>query len=299
MLEEIRSAEDIVSDNKQTFKGIKRKFDLEKEESEKEKETQVRSMTKIYENALQVVVCLGDAPNARLALNLMISTTILPKTMSPNAFSNHVWGFYAARKQDKVLAADLSALIDLMNHDWFSRAWIVQEVVVARYITVVYGGYKLRWEDLLAFLNILSEEKNASLISLFRNTGREFVNQPMSFGPSHAVSITHYRGQFLSKEPIPLFKALRTYHGLLATKPRDKIFALLGFTTLRHELDHLVHYTDKSNSNLLLKIAYHMIKHGNFFEVLQLAGIGWDQPAETDPSYVADLPSWVVNVSFY
>ena len=46
------------------------------------------------------------------------------------------------------------AFIELLNHPWFDRVWVVQEVALASQIAVIYGDMRIPWETLITAMNI-------------------------------------------------------------------------------------------------------------------------------------------------
>jgi hypothetical protein len=48
------------------------------------------------------------------------------------------------------------AITDLLSVPWFHRIWIIQEVAVARKMTLVYGDRSVLWDDLIKLANIVS-----------------------------------------------------------------------------------------------------------------------------------------------
>jgi hypothetical protein len=40
--------------------------------------------------------------------------------------------------------------LELITHDWFTRAWVLQEVSYATYVHFQYGEHEVRWDILEA-----------------------------------------------------------------------------------------------------------------------------------------------------
>jgi Heterokaryon incompatibility protein (HET) len=101
-------------------------------------------MNDIYKTASRVFVCLGDAPDARLGISLVHELVFLSSWVSKTALAKHVLA-YSDRidNGDEVLKSRLTDLLDLLHHPWFGRIWIIQEVVVAKSLTVLYSNYVL------------------------------------------------------------------------------------------------------------------------------------------------------------
>lgn len=107
-----------------------------------EKAVQVPLMSDIYAKAVQTLICLTeplpppasrsvlDAWYAKLKLGMcwfvLFGTSLVKKRWPPT------WA--------EVKAVDLA-----LNQSWFGRVWTVQELVVSRYPTVLYGSFQWNW----------------------------------------------------------------------------------------------------------------------------------------------------------
>ena len=46
------------------------------------------------------------------------------------------------------------AFIELLNHPWFDRILVVQEVALASQVTVIYGDIRVPWETLITVMDV-------------------------------------------------------------------------------------------------------------------------------------------------
>jgi hypothetical protein len=92
--------------------------------SSSEKTVQVRRMREIYERAAHVLVCLGDG-SAYLAFGLLRELKDLQQRFGDVYLNQHITLFLLLQKTDLHLRARLRALLELMQHPWFKRAWYV------------------------------------------------------------------------------------------------------------------------------------------------------------------------------
>jgi hypothetical protein len=254
-----------------------------------EKSEQVRMMKEIYHQSDRVYICLGENPDAWLAIKMLNDLVILKQLASKATLSRHLFHFYAGRsKGDKYLDAQLTALLDLLHHPWFNRIWVVQEVVAARSIRIIYGSYVIPWESLMILVKLFVDPETQEIMSIFQYSGDVWVARPVPLGPTHASFMNGFRDLFRRKQTIHLYEALRTFLAFKSSVPRDKIFALLGLTDASKELRPLVRYEKDATPALLLGVANYILEQGNLFQILHFAGIGWDHSLRS-------LPSWVVN----
>ncbi len=252
-----------------------------------EKSQQVKMMRDIYETASRVVVCLGENPDAWLALGMLNQLMFMKSFKTQKAWAEDVFNYFRMKDSNELLDAQLTAFLDLLHHEWFDRVWVIQEVVVARSITVLYGNRQVAWESFTFIMETLVNHDIAEVVGVFQHSGESGVTRPVPLGETQAAFMAGYREKFKKGQFYPLYDALRLFLAFKATKPRDKIFALLGLTESASDLNHIIDYK-RSMSSILLEVADFILEKGYLLEVFHLAGIGWER-AE------ADLPSWVVD----
>ncbi|KIW08382.1 uncharacterized protein PV09_01296 [Verruconis gallopava] len=128
---------------------------------------------------------------------------------------------------------------------WFSRAWIVQEVALARNLVLLCGDRFLPWENVETLGHLIQVQRWAPLIgknvaqTLFRAAGDHTVRlymmrENLNVQRAQALSaLTVEDGNSVTKEAKLIWyrylqKLLLEGRSYSATDPRDKIFALLG-----------------------------------------------------------------------
>ena len=107
-------------------------------------------MTEIYERADCVRIWLGDSdPSSDLAI-LFIKQQILQlqhfDDLSSSTDSSDKW----------------KALLELMQRDWFSRRWVVQEVTLAKKAIIHCGKAKLVWTKFAVAVELFVEVETAT-----------------------------------------------------------------------------------------------------------------------------------------
>lgn len=218
----------------------------------------------------------------------MLHHLIFAKTFKTReAWAEEIYGLFMMKDLNELLNAQITAFLDLLHHPWFDRVWVVQEVVVARSIIMLYGNYQMLWDYFMLIMDTPFDPDTAEVVPIFHHSGEDGVNHPLPLGLTQAAFMTGYRDKFKRGQVYQLYYTLRIFLAFKATDPRDKIFALLGLTDSASDLNHIVDYT-KSMSSILLEVADDILEKEHLLEVFHLAGIGWDR-AEADP------PSWVVD----
>lgn len=86
-------------------------------------------MRQIYSNASQVVVFLGSGS---------------PNTDALFEFLNH-----KASKGVRMSDQDLSGFLEVISNPYWQRAWIIQEVAVARSVTLICGSKRTTWDRIV------------------------------------------------------------------------------------------------------------------------------------------------------
>lgn len=105
-----------------------------------ERGSQVAMMGDIYSNADSVFVCLGDSPTACDAARIVaeLSPHVDRELKRYGTFDK-----IPDISPDEITSCDMfhwEAFRSMMHGNWFSRAWVVQEVGLARDGVVLYGN---------------------------------------------------------------------------------------------------------------------------------------------------------------
>ncbi|TVY38504.1 hypothetical protein LSUB1_G006880 [Lachnellula subtilissima] len=190
-------------------------------------------MAGIYRNAKQVTVWLGFDQESTLALSLarrLWIRTRLSGVMGSSSYSldapEPAW----------------QALQRLLQHRWFQRSWVVQEVMSSN-LVVRYGNAEIDWVTLSRFAMAVESEPQSmrKLYSLTKN------KDPNSSG-SDALKIKYIRimEEFRSMHSAEdqhlslLFYLIRMFRSgcrFKATNTQDRVYALLNLSGVaRHFL---------------------------------------------------------------
>lgn len=259
-----------------------------------EKSHQVRKMHTIYAKAARVTVCLGDSPDAHLARSLIRHLYYRIILSKPEDLTVVISTIYTTSEiqNDMNKPPEWLALLKLLRNPWFERCWVVQEVVLASKIYVTYGGKYIDWENLLCVINAFmpGEGREFSPIRMLlvdEPGNREVTTVPM--GLLHPLTMENYRRRYGEGLSLNFYHLLRYTSTFKATEPRDKIFALQGFTDAANALP--IDY-ELTLEEILINTARYLMKKPEGIEVLQHAGIGWRDESDT-----LKIPSWAVDWS--
>lgn len=62
------------------------------------------------------------------------------------------------------------AFIELLDHPWFDRAWVVQEAALVSRTTVIYGDMRIPWEILITAMNVFGSPEMGLLVTSTEDT---------------------------------------------------------------------------------------------------------------------------------
>jgi hypothetical protein len=263
-----------------------------------EKSIQVQLMIDIYAGAEQVDVWLGQpADDSNLALEFVpkLETAFQQiRTVDEDINMERLSGVDGCGRNSK----GWQALRALLKRSWFSRAWIVQEVAVAKSVTLHCGSATLAWESLKY---VLQEDFASGLHQLTWNESWGYKSRPDTMD----ISLLHSIGELYRLRRLPsLYTNLIYFRAFDATDPRDHVYAFLGISTNRHDSEFKPDYRERVEE-LFTRTARHLLfqqshdgPHQRMLPerilslqvthcpLLHAAGIGWKRK-------YTELPSWV------
>ena len=258
-----------------------------------DKVSQIPLMAKIYSGAAQVVGCLFpreiwfllylDQTFVREILCLPPATPLGPKHFLPIH-----WRF-----------RDWFALVDVIQDSYWNRAWIVQEICLAKKLVfLVNDPYTyFTWDQFCPALK--------NLYALIQMDKVSNVKSFSSIHPEFYTIITQMSDRLDMLEGLKadihsdnradwpiLANIVEGIYSVWSTNLRDQIFALLSLASDGEAPELRPNYDEQSISHreMLCKITVYFLEQGRI-QFLLLAGLantyeGCDRP-------VPDLPSWV------
>lgn len=143
------------------------------------------------------------------------------------------------------------AFSSFYDQPWFQRLWVVQEVLPAREASVICGTHSIDWHLVKAAAAWYTYK--AGLI----HSKYDATRQVDGIAHCRAMNIpwtvrmgSEFMAELMGQTVRPIYQwsfadLLTTFRNRLAGDPRDKVFALLGISTL-HDSD-----SDKGKSSLL------------------------------------------------
>jgi hypothetical protein len=191
-----------------------------------ERSSQVALMSRIYRDA-QVFIWLGDEDAhtwealrlahqlAKLAggewnldratlskktqIDKMLPTQLLPPAKHPS------WKY----------------LEDIFWKPWFFRAWIIQEIVLAKTLTIIIGSFSFPWQTFelaTEFLGKITQRQNH----------KTYIGDGLNIVTSPFTNLNELRASLLQSRGASLENLLVLTNASRSTLPVDKVYALQG-----------------------------------------------------------------------
>ena len=304
-----------------------------------EKSFQVRIMDSIYGEARKVWVWLGTSEGLPVdhALELVQKLARANRDMNRHLLNGELSGlgldWKTATLDGRILKKNnipssfrdksWRALISLLERQWWSRMWIIQEISLAGSADLLIGDRMLPWEDVArcsTFLSmgldtVLSEQLErqceangrvslvgAGLVTL--NVIQFLITTPMSANASMTSYLTGRR-ELISKAAV-LCVLLHLSRGWKATDPRDQVYALLGlvsrisaeqptpggmanFIVPDYDKSEELEGDKKSQYQVFRHVAERIIEGTRWLGYLTLVGGVGEKSVDGIPSWVPDL----------
>ncbi|KAH7066261.1 heterokaryon incompatibility protein-domain-containing protein, partial [Paraphoma chrysanthemicola] len=179
-----------------------------------EKVHQVAQMGDIYSKAIQVYVWLGANPDLAPVLENLRKLRLPP---------------FDGRRLDVVLRNRNALESYFCGNEYWERAWIIQEILLARAVVVWADKVPLRFEDLhWNFGFLLFSWKDKSIAHFFLRKGSSETPE------LHASKFSEFKAHF---QGIDLISLLQQFPDKICEVPRDRIFSLLAMSKFGYRID--------------------------------------------------------------
>ncbi|KZM25251.1 uncharacterized protein EKO05_0007412 [Ascochyta rabiei] len=281
------------------------------QEDRKEKGTQVRRMNSIYSRASRVLVWLGpSAGEATGAFGVLcaLANEALQKQLHVDTDGVEEAQYTTTSHEHEPIVLD--AVPHIRKEDlwgkvmlffcqaWYTRLWVLQEIVLAREATVVWGDCSISWKHVGAAIESIRANELLHMILATRNLQNAFFMWHLSTAHRNSEHLHSDDSSPKSNrnELFPFFHLLDIARSFEVTDPRDKIYGLLGFSTTDNGFsagDITPDYT-LSTSEVYTQVTRSFIEKDQNLDILALAlyvAPRWRQPED----YIDNLPSWAPN----
>jgi hypothetical protein len=189
------------------------------QDNKEERNQQVGMMKDIYQNASQVLIWLGKESEADRVGIAMLNVFKLSIDIN-DEYQYHFDQNATDGIMPPVSSSAWTGLVKLFQRDWFSRVWVIQEVVKATKVSVLCGPKSVDW-DL-----IVQVSRACQKIGYLGG----YTIESAAHGTHSAHIIDFLKSQGEEATMMKLLPLTRKYK---ATEGRDKVIALLGMAVDR------------------------------------------------------------------
>lgn len=249
------------------------------QESDEERTMSVRMMGDVFARASRVLIWLGiETSTDKDAFSLF--------EMFENSFAKHGFFHVDNTETNDVVPGyeqmglptsekkEWGAAATLFQRPYFSRMWIVQEVVRSTDAMVFCGPHTVKWETLLSVVRSVSVHGMMGYHQI-EHTARG------------ALSVT-LMGDLKDSHDVQLLKVLVSTRHFKSTDPRDRIYAILGITTSPNQTGVIIDYA-LSTAEVFTSLATYNMLNVKSLAILGSAGLSKDSNTNSL------LPTWVPN----
>jgi hypothetical protein len=251
---------------------------------EKEEEWQLKLMARIFKQAEQVAIGLGDKSEAdasaiefvrEIASSASPSSSEDERVAVPLTFDRSI-------KQTSWSEGIGFAILNLFERAWWRRMWTVQELMLPREATLYYGDEAITFHTFQRFFEM--EEKIEVLI------GGPFYSKLISHKAwIGAKRVSQLRSRYLLGRYPTLPQLLWATQFHLSRTPETKVYALIGILDPEEQSSQLlVHDKALSDEENFINIAIHILTKYNNLDLLLHKSCR--RTAEMSKSL---LPTWV------
>lgn len=168
--------------------------------------------------------------------------------------------------------------LEMFKRPWFTRIWILQEIVYAQRITILFGKRKVGWDEVVEWVRYWRDRSPDT-----RNTS---IEEPVEFGIAMTAVMDDWRSRVQNGIfNLPLSTCTHESQYCESTDPKDKIFALLSIA--RDVSEHFeIDYT-WSEAEICRRLTQHTIAQSNRLDILRCIG------TRRTLRDAHPLPSWV------
>jgi hypothetical protein len=234
-----------------------------------EKAIQIRILPRIFESAEMVFAWIGneeDDSHEALETLLQIRTNEVKPDVWPAGLPR-----IPPEWQDPGLPPMKSPvwrhIAVLFQREWFQRAWIIQEVVLASKVKIVCGSWEISWDDIFLAVKLCLDWSRT--LGVADNRVREMLSclhQP--------YTLAQTRADFKSMKLSPRFNMmalLDEFAYTQSTKECDKLFALLGISLDAETAEFDPDYSS-SIETIARRYATEFVNRGHAMDLLYRSG---------------------------
>ncbi|KAK0725975.1 heterokaryon incompatibility protein-domain-containing protein [Lasiosphaeris hirsuta] len=187
------------------------------------------------------------------------------------------------------------ALRVILQNQYWRRAWIVQEIVLARSLILVYGNNTFTWDHLSLISQLLTRNPMMPAILSREAANGEPIWDLHHTLPRYTPMIDQLKGLERESRRLPVAElfSLVSHLEICATQARDRIYSLLALSSDADAAAHQPTYNPQMGDwAISARATTHALRHGHI-HLLLLSGLAYDHPSPSS----GPEPSWTPNLS--
>jgi Heterokaryon incompatibility protein (HET) len=279
------------------------------QQSQQEKSHQIRLMASIYSRASQVIVWLGEADETTSMVWNLIKNTgdqilRLGEELGPGRLHSPHDPHSAFYPLDlsPADAPSWAGFRKLLQRPWFSRLWVLQEIVLSQTAILVCGNNSVTWRmfSLICTLVDAYDRQFPGEQSHLRGAGTKMTQMALyyaersGFGGSPELA-EGFKNMRSEKKHTRLINLMRNLRNRGVTDAHDKVYGVLGIASDVDPLLFPVNYQEPFRETYAY-VSKSFIKIHSDLSVLSLVAVEpFRDPPISGPSI---LPSWVPDYRF-
>ncbi|KAK0753693.1 heterokaryon incompatibility protein-domain-containing protein [Schizothecium vesticola] len=262
-----------------------------------ERSSQVGFMADIYTSAAEVITWLGDEDeHTQLGFSLLealckstprLSQLDIRTLAAGKTDSNNTNGLLGSRETWMSAAK-------VFQRTYFSRVWVIQEIVLAQHVRVLCGRHGLGWDVFIQASHFFSKSRPTKSAT----ADQIMVSKVYYQAPTSLRAAKRQLGEMQAQQQSPhecarmlLYSLLRS-RSFASSDSRDKVFALLGlvhgYARARGRLTPVYDNAPHALATIYTNVAIQLLEDSEDLLLLScVEGKAFQLPA-TGP-----LPSWV------
>jgi hypothetical protein len=266
-----------------------------------EKSQQVRMMDRVYALARKVRVWLGPATDEEI-------DAVFPLFSSSCSGFDNVMQIINGRSHETSAyneTSQSSLMETFLSRAWFTRRWVLQEVILAREITVHCGYHKVSWNSFqdgaIAHLWVLKKEQLDYDVQRIGNVAMHALDLITRLDTSRrdALNVSETAPIDEGVAFVRILDLLYTYHTARCVDVRDRLYALYGLAlstnlhvaqgrnlTTACPVEYSIHF-----SHVYTDFAAAAIESGQVHKILGHA-VGFGGLAQQNRTWPSWVPGW-------
>lgn len=242
-----------------------------------ERSEQVKLMGDIYQKATRVVIWLGPEDSSTQNATKLMNGWL--KLNEDERLSLHPAEVAVGHQNALLDLNSWQALAQFFQREWFNRAWIIQEVVFAKTVTLLCGEHSMSWNELRLFSHYLATSSWTMLLKQL--TGSLAASGVIEPGHNTPARLAAAQRTWKAAHEDAFLYALIRARSSRSGNPRDKVYSQLGLGIADIFPDY-----QASIADVYITAATYILEHSG--SLLLLTCVEGE-----DFHSIPGLPSWV------